>query len=184
MPNDPPPLAFGDDEGTSSVSASAGSVGNMGAFDLGDLEAFIVRAKASTYVGSGTPVASSRPGSHDLAYTEPPFAYLDSYIGGSDFLGEELVTHEGVPVWAMNYYGYLLRSDLIEVARAGAVIKESLAGMYAAGRFLGGWEYDADGDIYTDTSEGDVARFTGREWITRGGVRVYELVYHGGLVRE
>ncbi|MEE4195969.1 MAG: DUF5680 domain-containing protein, partial [Anaerolineae bacterium] len=36
---------------------------------------------------------------------------------------------------------------------------------------------------YTDTSEGEFTSFTGKEWITRGGEVVYELVYHGGLVK-
>ncbi|MDY6877670.1 MAG: DUF5680 domain-containing protein [Chloroflexota bacterium] len=37
---------------------------------------------------------------------------------------------------------------------------------------------------YVDTNDGDVASFVGREWITRHGVEVYEIVYHGGLVKE
>ncbi len=36
--------------------------------DLHALEAFILAAKAATYVGGGAPVESCRPGSHDLAY--------------------------------------------------------------------------------------------------------------------
>jgi len=56
--------------------------------------------------------------------------------------------------------------------------------MYKEGRFLGGFEHTIGDDVYTDTSEGDVTSFTGTEWITRAGVRVYELVYHGGLVKE
>jgi hypothetical protein len=31
-----------------------------------------------------------------------------------------------LPVWAMNYYGYLLRPDLIDASTAGAVIKTAL----------------------------------------------------------
>jgi len=156
----------------------------MGTFALSDLEAFIVRAKMATYMGSGIPVPSSRPGSHDFGYAEPPFTYLDSYVGGSDILGEELVSHNGVPVWSTNYDGRVLRPDLIDATRVGAVVKESLSRMYRQGRFLGGWEHEAGGDVYANTSEGDVTHFTGHEWITRDGVRVYELVYHGGLVRE
>jgi hypothetical protein len=34
--------------------------------NIDELNAFIVRAKAATYVGSGEHVESSRPGSHDL----------------------------------------------------------------------------------------------------------------------
>jgi hypothetical protein len=36
---------------------------------------------------------------------------------------------------------------------------------------------------YIDTKEGDVSFFTGREWIERRGVKVYELLYHGGLIK-
>jgi hypothetical protein len=156
----------------------------MAALELAVLEAFIVRAKAATYVGAGDEEPSSRPGSHDLRYSDGLFSYLDSYVGASDFLGQELVTFNGAPAWAMNYYGYLLRPDLIDAARAGAIIKESLAALYRQGRFLGGHMYTVGEDVYTDTNAGDVSRFTGTEWIARGGERLYQLAYDGGLVKE
>jgi hypothetical protein len=166
------------------VSHPAPSMGHMAALVLAALEAFIVRAKAATYVGAGEEAPSSRPGSHDLSYVSGSFAYFDSYVGGSDFLGQELVTFVGKPAWAMNYYGYLLRPDLIDAARAGAVIKESLAALYRQGRFLGGHVYTVGEDVYTDTNAGDLSRFTGTEWITRHGERLYQLAYEGGLVKE
>ena len=43
----------------------------------------------------------------------------------------------------------------------------------------------SDGELtYVDTNDGDLAFFIGREWISRGAETVYELVYHGGLVKE
>jgi hypothetical protein len=72
---------------------------------------------------------------------------------------------------------------VIEAFEAGRIIKQSLTEMYKEGRFLGGFEYDTGDGIYIDTSEGDVTAFTGQEWITREGVVVYELVYHGGLIK-
>jgi hypothetical protein len=56
--------------------------------------------------------------------------------------------------------------------------------MYKQGRFLGGFEHTTERGTYFDTNEGDITSFTGKEWITRGNVKVYELVYHGGLVKE
>jgi hypothetical protein len=153
-------------------------------FSLEQLRAFIVKAKAATYVGRGAKSPSSRPASHDLEFRDGPFHYLDSYFGGSDFLGQEVVYHEGQPVWAMNYYGRILGPTMMTAAEAGHIIQESLARMYKEGRFLGGFEHAVGRDTYTDTSEGDVSSFTGTEWITRDSVRVYELVYHGGLIRE
>ncbi len=155
----------------------------MSNFTLVELEAFIIRAKAATYVGSGAKSLSHRPGSHDLEYHDPPFAYLDSYYGSADFIGEEVVYHADQPVWAMNYYGRILESTLITAAEAGQIIKESLTLLYQEGRFLGGFQHTAADGVYTDTSQGDFTSFTGKEWITRAGVRVYELVYHGGLIK-
>jgi hypothetical protein len=148
------------------------------------LTAFIVRAKAATYVGDGRQSLSYRPGSHDLQFHDGSFSYLDSYFGGTDFIGQEVVYFEGRAVWAMNYYGRILRPDLIDGLEAGKIIKASLTRMYEQGRFLGGFEHTVDGSVYSDTSEGDVLSFTGKEWITRNNVRVYELVYHGGLIKE
>jgi hypothetical protein len=148
------------------------------------LEAFIVKTKAATYVGGRAKSPPCRPGSHDLQFRDGDFAYLDSYFGGVDFIGEEVVYYKNEPVWAMNYYGRILKPEMIAAAEAGSIIKQSLSAMYREGRFLGGFEHDTGDGVYTDTSEGDVASFTGKEWITRQGIRVYELIYHGGLVRE
>jgi hypothetical protein len=156
----------------------------MADFSLDQLSAFIVRAKAATYVGGGAKSPSHRPGSHDLEFHEGLFAYLDSYFGGADFIGEEVVYFEGQPVWAMNYYGRILEPDLITAAEAGQMIQKSLSGLYQEGRFLGGFQHTLDQDTYVDTNEGDTASFTGKEWITRNGVKVYELVYHGGLIED
>lgn len=147
------------------------------------LNVFIVKAKAATYVGGGARSPSCRPGSHDLEFHEGAFSYLDSYFGGTDFLGQEVVYYDDEPVWAMNYYGRILEPAMITAEEAGRIIQESLSKMYEEGRFLGGFEHDTGNGVYVDTSEGDVASFTGREWITRGGVKVYELIYHGGLVK-
>ena len=151
---------------------------------LEDLNKFIVRAKSVSYVGDGLPAAASRSGSHDLKFSEGDWSYLDSYFGGRDFIGEEVVYHRGKPVWAMNYYGQILRPDLITPAQSGQVIKASLSKMYLEGRFLGGFEYSTDGFSYTDTSDGEVSSFRGRESISRLGKTAYELFYHGGMILD
>ena len=155
----------------------------MSDISLPELHSFIVRAKAATYVGSGAKIASCRPASHDLQFVDGDWAYLDSYFGGTDFIGEEAVWHAGQPVWAMNYFGYIIRPELITPSQAGQMIKASLSRMYTENRFLGGFQY-SEGDLtYIDTSQGEFTRFTGREWITRGDIPAYELVYHGGLIK-
>jgi len=148
-----------------------------------DLEAFIVAAKRACYVGDGAAAQSSRVGSHDLIFADGPWLYRDSYFGGTDFIGQEVVWREQQPVWAMNYHGFILRPDLIDAARAGATIKAALTAMYAQGRFLGGWEWQGPHSRYVDRSEGHAARFTGREAILVDEVQAYALVYAGGLIK-
>jgi len=152
--------------------------------DLDELAAFIVRAKAATYVGDGEHTTPGRLASHDLHFSDGEWIYHDSYFGGSDFIGEEVVYFDGKPVWAMNYYGRILRDDLLTAAEAGQMIKVSLSHMYSESRFLGGFEYTQNDLTYIDTSEGSAASFYGREFIRREQDIAYELVYHGGLIRD
>jgi hypothetical protein len=151
--------------------------------NLDPLNDFIVRAKAATYVGSGRESGSCRPGSHDLAFHEGAFQYLDSYFGGSDFIGEEVVYFEGKPAWAMNYYGRILEPGHISAEEVGNLLKKSLSQLYRENRFLGGYQYIDGKDTYFDTNEGDLHTFMGKEWIERDGTRVYELIYNGGLIK-
>jgi hypothetical protein len=149
-----------------------------------ELETFIVQAKRATYVGSGPKLLPYRLGSHDLQFTDGTWAYHDSYVGENDFMGQEIVYDQSKVVWGMNYFGRILQPDQITSAQAGALIKSSLLKLYAEDRFLGGFEYTEGNLTYVDTNEGTVEFFTGHEWISRHGVRVYELVYHGGLIKE
>jgi hypothetical protein len=153
-------------------------------FDHNTLNAFIIRAKAATYVGSGQKLLPYRLGSHDLQFLDGDWAYHDSYLGESDFIGEEIVYYQRQVVWGMNYFGYILQPDRITSAQAGHVIKVSLTRLYQEGRFLGGFEHTVDDLRYVDTNEGNFQLFHGREWIEREGQVVYELRYHGGLVKN
>ncbi len=152
--------------------------------NIHELNAFIVRAKAATYVGGGEHVTPCRAGSHDLRFVDGEWAYHDSYFGGSDFIGEEVVYFADKPIWAMNYYGRILREELLTAAQAGQMIKASLSRMYKEDRFLGGFEHTENDLTYVDTSEGKADSFHGREFIRRGKEIAYELVYHGGLIKD
>lgn len=154
----------------------------MDASLLDQLHTFIIRAKQATYVGGGQKLLPYRLGSHDLQFIEGNWAYHDSYLGENDFIGEEAVYHKGRVAWAMNYFGRILAPEKITSAQAGAMIRASLIRMYGEGRFLGGFVHSEGELTYVDGSEGDIAYFTGREYIRRDKEVVYELVYHGGLV--
>jgi hypothetical protein len=150
---------------------------------LNGLEAFIVRAKARTYVGDGASRPQCRPGAHDIGYEDGSWAYLDSYFGGTDFLGQEVVWQADAPVWAMNYYGRILRPDRIDAVTAGRVIKQALSALYGEGRFLGGFSFATGAYLYRDQSVGTVNSFSGDEVIEMDREAVYRLDYHGGLIK-
>jgi hypothetical protein len=149
---------------------------------MDDLQTFIVAAKQSCYVGGGQLAPSTRQGSHDLTFAQGRYQYRDSYFGGTDFLGQETVWQDDEPIWAMNYYGRILKPDLIDGARAAEVIQSALSKMYAEGRFLGGFEALHGSYVYKDQSEGAFSQFTGLESIHCGDVLAYRLDYHGGMV--
>ncbi len=146
---------------------------------LQNLLAFIVAAKKATYVGSGSQVLPSRQGSHDLTFDAQPYAYRDSYFGGTDFIGQEVVWLNAEPIWAMNYYGYILRPDLITPIQAGNTLKTALSLPHAQGRLLDNFEFNN----YKITSQGSVSRFSGIEFIRVDGALAYQLDYHGGLLK-
>ncbi len=151
-----------------------------------ELEQFIVKAKANGWVGAlkgGEKVEATRKGSHDLVYNEGDFHYHDSFVGFSDFCGQEHVAWKGEPVWSMVYYGYLLKPEKFTGDEAVAILLEALPKMYLhEHRFLGGFRYEKDLYEYRDMNFGDYKRFNGIEKIYKSGELVYELVYSGGVV--
>ncbi|AUC09698.1 MULTISPECIES: DUF5680 domain-containing protein [Agrobacterium] len=148
------------------------------------LEEFIVRAKSATYVGGGNKSATpTRTGSHDLGYRDGDWHYIDSYFGGTDFIGQEVVWHQGTAMWAMNYHGRILRPDMIDATTAGMVIQRSLSTLYREGRFLGGFTHPVENLVYVDTNAGEFQSFTGVERIYLGHFEAYRLDYHGGIIK-
>ncbi|NMA98077.1 MAG: hypothetical protein GX970_08205 [Phyllobacteriaceae bacterium] len=151
--------------------------------DRSELDRVIVAAKAASYVGGAEPIEPSRVGANDIGWSQGDWRYRDSYFGGTDFLGQEVLWHLDRPVWAMNYYGYVKRPDLIDAERAGATIKAALSALYREGRFLGGFDWDGPHGRYEDRNEGGPEQFRGREIILVDGTVAYALDYFGGLIK-
>jgi hypothetical protein len=151
---------------------------------MDELEAFIVEAKANCYIGRAPKNdLSCRDGSHDLSFKKADFSYLDSYFGGTDFIGQEIIWHHGIPIWGMNCFGKILHDELLDAETAGRIITTSLQNLYRQGRFLGGFSHEIEGYRYHDQTEGSYRRFSGIEIISRDELSVYQLDYHGGMIR-
>ncbi len=149
---------------------------------------FLLRAKRATYASSddagqlaSAQQRSSRPASHDLAYREGDLFYLDTYLGGFSFAGEEAVWHADVPLWSMNYYGTMLIDSIPE--DFGSFLKRALRESPPDAPFRGPANYEAGGYHYTCHWEGSFDCFHGEEIIHLDGKPVYSLFFHGGAIR-
>jgi len=153
--------------------------------DVMKLTTFLVEAKQATYANKDAPKASPlRPGSEDYHFKQGEWEYHDTYFGGRDFMGEEIVYQNGMRVWGMNYYGYLLTEE-VSPKDAYAVLRPALMQLTGGGVLpvRGPKEYVEGNSKYLNTQTGQIERFSGTEEITLNNEKVYQGWYHGGLIR-
>jgi len=147
-----------------------------------DFVPFLVRAKKNTYAAGMAPTGSSRPGSHDLLYKEEPYLYMDTYLGGFHFIGEEVVWESGIALWGMNYYGKMVSKDIPK--GFGPFLKAALLQVPETRPFRGSDNFTDGGFVYRCSSEGSLTQFNGEEEIFLDGDLVYRLMFHGGEIKE
>ena len=147
---------------------------------------FIARAKKNTYASTENFNAararaeSTRMGSKDLAYEAGEFKYWDTYVGGANFSGSEVVYHKEVPVWSMNYIG---RSFLEETSGIIGFLTEVLSHVTVELPYRGPAFYRDGKYTYVNLVSGEFEWFQGIEKIYYEDELIYELVYHGGVVK-
>ena len=138
---------------------------------------FLIRAKQASYAGGGAESAPSRPGSHDLRYAEGPLAYIDTYIGGDKFAGQEAVWRNGAPIWAMNYVGRVLGEGF-----DGGFLKEVLLRVTREHPYRGPLRYERGDCLYVCHVKGEFDWFYGYEEIMCKDAKVFECAFHGGEI--
>lgn len=144
---------------------------------------FLLRAKKATYAsGTAAETAAARPASHDLSFRDGSYTYLDTYLGGFAFLGEEAVWENAQPVWGMNYYGTMTVEDAIPEG-FGDFLKLALRHVHAEAPFRGPARFDEGRYSYTCQWEGGLALFRGEETIALDGQVIYQLYFHGGVIQ-
>ena len=141
------------------------------------LTGFLLRAKRSTYAAKGGAVESSRRSSHDAAYQEGNYYYLDTYLGGHCFSGEEAVWIKGIPVWAMNYTGRVTGEGF-----SGDFLKEALMHVPKEYPYRGPLCFAQGDHAYHAVIQGDFEWYSGMEEIFFEGRKVYECMFHGGII--
>ena len=148
------------------------------ATDLDELISFRLEANVNTYAAFMNEVDSTRPASHDFRYENGEYMYHDTYVGGEEFAGEEAVWKNGVPVYAMNYLGRVLADGF-----SGNFLKEALRAADTKMPYRGPELYQAGEYTYRCNVTGDFTWFQGYEEIYQNDIKVYECVFHGGLLK-
>jgi hypothetical protein len=164
----------------------AGAAWAQDAARIGALARFLAEAKKRTYASQGDS-ATVKPllsGTHQLEYSQGTFLYRDIYVGESTFAGQEIVYESGKPVWTMSYAGYIHPG--IEGKDVEATVKLlhiALMHVPLEEPFRGPRRIDEGAYTYANRVQGTLDSFFGDETIARGGAKLYELHYGGGLVR-
>ena len=148
-----------------------------------ELTAFLNAANKATYANREAPKASPlRPSSEDYHFEQGDLAYHDTYFGARDFMGEEVVYKAQKPVWAMNYYGFVLK-DEVSTGDAYKILRPALMQEYDDILPVRGPKEYSEGEYsYRNSVEGDLARFIGTEEILLSNEVIYRCWYHGGMI--
>lgn len=150
------------------------------------IEDFLIEAKKQTYAnGNAQKTASSRLNSNDYEYKKDNMIYHDTFFGGTNFIGEEVVYIDNKTYWAMNYYGTTLDENLSEEAMDKALRpalmkvgeNNNVIPVRGPKEFING-EYK-----YVFEVNGDINCFNGIETIYKNNVKIYELKCTGGLIK-
>jgi len=149
-----------------------------------ELKAFLSAANKATYANREAPKSESlRPSSEDYHFEQGDLTYHDTYFGSRDFIGEEVVYKAGKPMWAMNYYGYVLKEE-ISTGDAYKILRPALMQEYDDILPVRGPREYLEGEYtYRNSVEGILDRFTGVEEILLSNEPVYRCWYHGGVIR-
>ncbi len=152
---------------------------------MNNLDKFLIEAKKQTYASEMVEkVNSSRLDSKDYEYKKDNMIYHDTYFGGTNFIGEEIVYIDNKAYWGMNYYGVTLDDTLGEEAIDRALRPAlMMVGEDSVIPVRGPKEFNNGEYKYTFVVEGDLNHFNGIETIYKGSKKIYELRCNGGLIK-
>lgn len=156
------------------------SLSNLPVNILGD---FLREANLNTYANKKIKRSSSlRPESNDYHFEKDNLIYHDTYFGATKFIGEEIVYKDNKPAWGMNYYGFVINSNIGEEL-IDSILRPAL--MFGSGdnipvrgpkEFINGeWKYSFE-------TNGKLDNFTGIEEISKNNKVAYRLYCHGGFL--
>ncbi len=152
-------------------------------FDKRKLTEFLIKAKRNGYANEGIAMMTKDGnGATTIFFREGDFEYEDRYFGGEPFGGSEVVFYKGGAIWMMSYYGKV--HEGIDPKEVYPVLKKALSNVPDSQPFRGLDSLMVGNMKYENTLHGYIDEFSGMEWISKEGVRLYTACYFGGLVDQ
>jgi len=148
------------------------------------LTQFLNEASKSTYANKDAPkVASSRLRSEDYHFEKDGLIYHDTYFGGRDFIGGEIIYKNDIPIWGANYFGFIL-DDEVEEKEVYDFLRKALMQEYDdVIPVRGPSSFSVNDKKYRFSADGDLENFSGKEEILFNEKVVYRCLVHGGMVK-
>lgn len=137
---------------------------------------FLVEAKQNTYAKKINQIESGIENKYCYEYSKDEYSYLDTYYGSSTFVGNEVVSHKNVPVFALNYSGRVVDENF-----NGNFLKESLLNVTCKLPYRGPSIYSKNDYTYVCHVDGEFEFFNGYEEIYYKDIKVYELYFNGAI---
>lgn len=151
--------------------------------DIKILKNFLIEANKNTYANKNALKSeSSRLKSEDYHFEKDGLIYHDTYFGGRDFIGEEIVYENHVPAWGANYFGFIVQPDTKEQEVYDFLRKALMQESKDIIPVRGPAKFSEDEWDYKFAVKGNLSNFSGEEIILFKNAIVYRCLIHGGYI--
>lgn len=143
------------------------------------LQEFVVEAHRNGYANS-TPDAGEF-GGKVITYRAGDFEYVDRYFGSRAFVGVEVVSSDGSPVWGMHYRGEPTDAS-VDHEPVYEFLRDVLGEVSLDHPYRGPETFVDEPFAYNAETTGDFTGFRGTEEIAVDNTTVYRGQFGGGIV--
>lgn len=145
-----------------------------------ELSDFVAEAHRNGYATT-QPDAGEEQQGKVITYDRDEWKYRDHYYGSEAFVGSEIVTFDGRPVWGMSYYGDL-SSKNADRATVYSFLRDALKQATSDHPYRGPPTLESAELSYRSSVTGDIHRFEGTEQIREEESTLYRGTFVGGRV--
>lgn len=147
---------------------------------MDELRKFLITGNKDGYAAGESNITREDDKSYSIRFEQGSWRYHDNWFGGEPFGGRTVVFKAGKPYWMAVYYG----SDSGKAEGLIGFLRKALSNQPDELPVRGPKELKEDKFEYKNKWEGDLEKFSGKEFIYYDGEEVYSAEYAGGLVDQ